>query len=114
MAQDRRRTTRLRTYFGAQIDDHARAAAVSCVVRNLSSAGAKLIILGGASTEPNFFLSIPKQNRVLSARLIWRTTKEAGVAFDEGGTAPIPLDLVRRLRQPRGRKDSAPARQPQT
>jgi hypothetical protein len=111
--QDRRRTTRLRTYLGAQIDDHARSSVVNCVVRNLTNAGAKLIILGAAPTGQEFFLSIPKQKRVVPARLIWRTAKEAGVAFDQSQSAPVPLDLVRRLRQREAEKAARRvARQP--
>jgi hypothetical protein len=97
--QDRRKATRLRTYFGAQIDDCARGSVVNCVVRDFTSVGAKLLILGAARIGPEFFLSIPKQKRVFPARLIWRTAKEAGVAFDQSRSAPVPLDLVRRMRQ---------------
>ena len=89
----------MRAYFGAQIDDCEGGSVVNCVVRDLTDAGAKLIILGPAQIRQEFFLSIPKQKRVVHALLIWRTAKEVGVAFDQSQSAPIPLDLVRRLRQ---------------
>ena len=99
--QDRRKTARGRTYFGAEVDVAQRKSALACVVQNFSTDGAKLVFTGGAPAQNDFYLSIPKYKQTFPARLVWRRGNEAGVAFGQGQlqSAPISLDLVRRLRK---------------
>ena len=98
--QDRRKTTRRRTYIGGQIAFNRRSSLMDCLVRNISAEGAKLVFTQTATVPQEFDLSL-HQERVFRARVVWRRADEAGVAFLEPRpqTAPISLDLVRRLRQ---------------
>ena len=98
--QDRRKTARTRTYFGGQIEFNQRSSLMDCVVRNFSADGAKLVFTNTAAVPQEFSLSIPKQDQIFRARMVWRRANEAGVAFStvQARPAPIPLDLVRRLR----------------
>jgi hypothetical protein len=99
--QDRRKTARMRTYFGGQIAFNQRSSVMDCLVRNVSPDGAKLIFTSTAAVPQEFDLAIRKDARTLRARVIWREADEAGVAFvrPEAASAPIPIDIARRLRE---------------
>ena len=100
--RDRRRTERIRTYLGGKIVFNQRSSVMDCLVRNLSGEGAKLVFSNTVTVPQEFDLSIPKQERTYRVRMIWRQADEAGVAIC--GTraapvpAPVPLDLVRKLK----------------
>ena len=99
--QDRRKTVRTRTYFGGQIAFNQRSSLMDCLVRNISGAGAKLEFTHTVTVPQVFDLAIPKNDRTLRAKVIWRRADEAGVAFleDRSDSPPISFDLVRRLKQ---------------
>ncbi len=106
--QDRRKTIRRRTYLGGQIAFNQRSSLMDCLVRNISGNGAKLVFTNTGAVPQEFDLSVHQTARTFRARIIWRRAEEAGVAFLEPRpeSAPIPLDLVRRLRQCEAEKDS--------
>lgn len=97
---DRRRTERTRTYLGAQIAFNQRSCVMDCLVRNFSEEGAKLVFSNTVTVPQEFDLSIPKQERTFRVRMVWRRADEAGVAIcgTHSRAAPIPLDLVRKLK----------------
>ena len=99
--QDRRQTTRTRTYFGGQIAFNQRMSVMDCLVRNISAEGAKLVFSETRTVPQEFDLSVHKNERTYRAKVIWRRADEAGVAFLEPRpqAAPVSLDLMRRLRQ---------------
>ena len=99
--QDRRKNPRRRTYLGAQIAYNQRSSVMDCVVRNISGDGAKLAFTNTGAVPDEFDLSVPQNARTFRAKVIWRRTEEAGVAFLEPRpqSAPISLDVARRLRQ---------------
>lgn len=99
--QDRRKNPRQRTYLGAQIAYNQRSSLMDCVVRNISGEGAKLAFTNTGAVPQEFDLSVPQNARTFRARVIWRRAEEAGVAFLEPRpqSAPISLDVARRLRQ---------------
>ena len=109
--QDRRKTTRNRTYLGAQIAFN-RQSSMDCLVRNISADGAKLAFANTGTVPQEFALSVPQNERTFRARIIWRKAEEAGVAFLEPRpqTAPISLDLMRRLRECEAEKAALQAR----
>jgi hypothetical protein len=98
--QDRRKTARMRTYFGGQIAFNQRSSVMDCLVRNVSPDGAKLIFTNTVAVPQEFDLSIRKDARTLRARVIWRRADEAGVAFvrPEAVSPPVPIEVARRLR----------------
>ncbi len=99
--QDRRKTTRRRTYFGGQIAFNRQSSLMDCLVRNISAEGARLVFTQTATVPQEFDLSMPQNARTFRAKVIWRRAEEAGVLFLEPrpDSAPVSLDLVRRLRQ---------------
>jgi hypothetical protein len=98
--RERRKTVRTRTYLGAQIAFDQRSCVMDCLVRNFSPEGAKLVFSNTVTVPQEFDLSIAKQQRTFRVRMIWRRADEAGVAICglQSRPAPIPLDLVRRLK----------------
>jgi PilZ domain len=98
---ERRKTTRNRSYFGGQIAFNGQRSLMDCLVRNISGEGAKLVFTQTATVPQEFDLSVHSKERTFRARVVWRKADEAGVAFLEPRpqSAPISLDLVRRLRQ---------------
>jgi hypothetical protein len=100
-ALERRAAPRHRTYLGGEIVSAEGAGEVNCVIRGLSTTGARLRLSGAAPTK--FHLKIPRAGVTRRARLIWREGDECGVAFDgddvksEAATLPI-MELRRSLR----------------
>jgi hypothetical protein len=98
--QDRRKTTRSRTYIGGQIAFNQRSSLMDCLVRNISAGGAKLAFTNTGAVPQEFDVTMPRMARTFRARVVWRRAEEAGVTFLEPRphAAPISLDLARRLR----------------
>lgn len=99
---ERRQAVRIRTFIGAKAIFNQRQSTLDCMVRNQSDDGALLIFPGSAALPELFELYFPlkRESRVVRSR--WRDGERIGVCF--AGTvnqddAPIPLDLVRRLRR---------------
>ena len=99
--QDRRGSTRNRTYIGGQIAFNQRSSLMDCLVRNISGGGAKLAFTNTVTVPQEFELSMHQTARTFRAKVIWRRADEAGVVFLEPrpSSAPVSLDLARRLRQ---------------
>jgi len=99
---EQRKEQRTPAYLGGRIISDRRRAPVDCIVRNISGAGAKLIVKSTTLLPEEFDLHIPKQDRECRVRARWRGAKEIGVEIapapqDIGGV--IPLTLAKRLRQ---------------
>jgi PilZ domain-containing protein len=97
---EKRKSVRSRTYLGGVIAFNKRGSTMSCHVRNISSAGAKVALTNAAVIPDQFDLSIAQKQRSYRARMVWRGVNEAGVAFlsEYADDVPVPLDWVRRLR----------------
>jgi len=52
-----------------------------CIIRNLSTSGAKLEVKGSVASIPNTFDLIAPGHRPHPCRVVWRTLKELGVQF---------------------------------
>jgi hypothetical protein len=98
--RDRRKTARTLSYLGGQIAFNQRSSVMDCLVRNFSPEGAKLVFSNTVTVPQEFDLSIPKQDRTVRVRMVWRRADEAGVAIcgAQSRPAPVPLDLARRLK----------------
>lgn len=109
---ERRTAQRTRSYLGGRIAFNGRSSSMDCLVRNLSSTGAKLAVSGAVSLPDAFDLAIGCKGRHTRARVVWRLGEEMGVAFaDAAGTAEvIPLDHARRLRACERERDALKAR----
>lgn len=55
---------------------------LDCTIRDISDAGARLLIASTFGLPDTFFLFEKSSGRLYRARLIWRRANMAGVAFD--------------------------------
>src|SRR6056297_2523537 len=78
---EKRVAMRRRALIAATIRFHGGAVTVDCVVRNISTIGAKVDVAEGASLPDTFELVIPQKNVAHRCELRWRRAGEAGVAF---------------------------------
>jgi hypothetical protein len=96
---ERRQTARARVIYGGVIAYDERRSTMNCVVRNLSEDGVKVEFDNTALLPDEIDLLIAKKSRAFNAKIVWRSDREAGLAFrSNGANLPIPLDWARRLR----------------
>ena len=99
--RNQRKGDRTRTFLGGKIIFNQRSSVIDCLVRNLSSTGAKLTFTNTAAVPDEFELWIPKQQRTFLVRMIWRRANEAGIVICKTQPRPeeMPLDVVRKLKR---------------
>jgi hypothetical protein len=54
---------------------------INCVVRNLTSAGARLIISNAANLPEKLAITFDRGQTARQCRIVWRTMNEMGVSF---------------------------------
>ena len=103
---EKRKSARSRTYLGGVIAFNKRTSTMSCHVRNISPAGAKVALTNAAVIPDQFELAIAQKDRLYRARMVWRGVNEAGVAFlsEYSQDVPVPLEWVKRLRESEAEK----------
>jgi hypothetical protein len=96
---DRRRSSRLRSYLGGRID-FGWNSAMDCLVRNLSPEGAKLLFTNTLAVGDTFDLAIPQHGRTRRVRVAWRKPDEMGVRFldAQARSNVVPIETARRIR----------------
>lgn len=112
--QERRKSHRSRTYLGGRIAFNQRASTMDCLVRNLSSDGARVVFTNTLTVPDEFDLTITRKAESYRARMVWRqpgegdAPGEAGIVFLEprAEAAPIPLDVARRLKKCEAERDA--------
>ncbi|HEV2631397.1 MAG TPA: PilZ domain-containing protein [Pseudolabrys sp.] len=77
---ERRTTPRHRTFKGGSIS-FTGAAAIECVVRNLSAAGACLEVMSPIGIPEDFDLIIRPEYKRHHCHLVWRKAQRLGVRF---------------------------------
>lgn len=99
---ERRRSVRNRTLIGGKVIFNQRQSTLDCTIRNLSEDGALLVFPNSVALPELFELYFPLKRESRMVRSRWRDSERIGVSFaaaTKQDEAPIPLDLVRRLRQ---------------
>lgn len=104
---ERRGNERVRTFLRGQITFNHRLATMDCVVRDLSSSGARLALSQHGILPERFDLTIPHREVTYKCALRWRRPTEVGVVFEvPAETNPRPpavdpasVDLLVRVRQ---------------
>jgi hypothetical protein len=91
-----RRSERVRAFLGAKIIYNNRTSIVDCVIRSISTSGAKLALACSLQIPGEFELQIPQKGRSYRARLVWRNIEGAGVEFI---TADVQKSTEVRLRE---------------
>lgn len=84
LVSERRAEARRRALMTGTIRFRTRSGSLSCVVRNISDKGAKLVVTGSMWLPERFELEIPHLDLRIAARAVWREATEMGIAF----TAP--------------------------
>lgn len=78
---DQRSSERARTFLSGRIIFNNRASLIDCIVRDLSSGGARIAFEHPIDIPKEFELEIPRRNISAPARIIWSDAKEHGVTF---------------------------------
>jgi hypothetical protein len=102
MPDDNHRSNpRTRTFLKGQAIFNNRNSTLDCVVRNVSSTGAKLQLTETVTLPDVFDLSIPQKGETVRVRLRWRHGEEVGVSFVSplATEAPAAQDVQERLRE---------------
>lgn len=105
--RERRRDPRRRSLLGAVLRIAPDMSASDCVVRDIHSGGARLLISDTIPLSETFDLTFGRRRETKRARLVWRREGAVGVAFVPSQPAAIiPLDLMRALHAARADRDA--------
>jgi hypothetical protein len=99
---ERRRSARSRTLIGGKVIFNQRQSTLDCTVRNLSEDGALLVFPSSVVLPGLFELYFPLKRESRMVRSRCGDGDRVGFSFAAAAKqddAPIPLDLMRRLRQ---------------
>ncbi len=99
---ERRISSRQKSFLRGCVYFNNRRSAFDCLIRDISSTGARLIFSGTVSVPDVVDLYIPQKEQTLSAQVQWRHGDEVGVAFANaaqapGSTSPADADLAERV-----------------
>ncbi|ABD88862.1 PilZ domain-containing protein [Rhodopseudomonas palustris] len=97
---ERRQHFRGRVFCGGRIAFNERESSIDCIVRNLSSCGAKVEFNNAAVVPDHVDLTITRKSVGFLARIVWCRQDQAGLEFHGFSQrhAERPLDLTLRLR----------------
>ena len=89
---DTRKVERVRSLLRGQVIFNKASSTIDCVVRNISSAGARLEIADSMALPAEFELDIPHKGRSFRARIVWRADNLVGVEMVDSRTAAPVTD----------------------
>lgn len=95
MSMEQRRQPRLRVFLKGRIHFNNGASSIDCLVRDMSSTGARLLLSETATLPDRFDLFIPQKERTFRAQLRWRREEGIGVNFDEADGSETAPDLTK-------------------
>ena len=78
---ERRRIARQKSFLRGMIHFNNNRNVVDCLIRDISTYGARLIFSDAVTTPDVFDLYIPQKEQTLRIHVIWRHGQEVGVAF---------------------------------
>jgi hypothetical protein len=81
--EERRRFPRTKCFKGAKIQSPGEA--VDCIVRNVSAEGARLQLPYNVVLPAEFELAFDTGGQKHQCRVVWHTSREAGVWFAQQG-----------------------------
>jgi hypothetical protein len=103
MVENAHRSDMVRTFLRAQITYNHGLTTIDCLVKNISSTGAKLALSESISIPAEFDLCIPQKNKTYRARMACRDATAIGVEF-------ILPDVPSQKVEPRAESDLVAAR----
>jgi len=104
-SDERRTRARQRSFLQGRLYFNNRRSSLDCLVRDISSQGAKLKVSDSVAIPEIVELHIPHKDETYRAKVQWRTGFEIGVTFDGDEEAPsivpgaAPADLPERVRR---------------
>ncbi len=100
---ERRNSRRLKSFLRGFVYFDKRRGAMSCLVRDLSGQGARIIFSEAVTIPDMINLHIPQKSQTLRARVTWRRGDEIGLGFSAANPAADPLpdsnELMKRVAQ---------------
>jgi hypothetical protein len=79
--KEERKADRVKSLLRARIIYNQRLSTVDCVVKNISTEGAKLAIAQTVVVPAVFELDIPQKGKTYHAKMVWRDADAIGVEF---------------------------------
>ena len=104
-SDERRTLLRKRSFLQGRLYFNNRRSSLDCLVRDISSQGAKLKVSDSIAIPEIVELYIPNKDETYRAKVQWRTGFEVGVTFENDQEAPSivpgagPADLPERVRR---------------
>ena len=100
---ERRESRRQKSFLRGFVYFDRRRGVISCLVRDLSHEGARIILSQGVTIPDVINLHIPQREQTFHAQVQWRRGDEIGLAFFEDETAtpatPKENELMERVAQ---------------
>jgi hypothetical protein len=91
---------RNRTYLEGHVAFNDRYSTVTCLVRNMSQNGAKIVFEAAAFIPSAFDVLIPQRGESRRARIVWREDTQAGITFVESEkTAAVAIESGRKIKK---------------
>jgi hypothetical protein len=85
-----RRADRIKSFLRAQILFNHRMTTIDCLIKNISSDGARIEVGKTISIPTEFEIYIPHKNKTHSARMVWRDANAMGIEFIATEANAIP------------------------
>jgi len=89
---ERRKVTRHKSFLRGMIYFNNRRNVLDCLIRDMSSSGARLIFSDSVTTPDVLDLYIPQKEQTLRVHVIWRHGQEAGVSFAQVAEIDRPVE----------------------
>ena len=104
---ERRNSRRLKSFLRGFVYFDKRRGAMSCLVRDFSGEGARIIFSEAVTIPDMINLHIPQKNQTMRARVTWRRGDEIGLGFSAADPVADPLpdsgELMKRVAQLEGK-----------
>ena len=99
--EERRIAPRLKSLLRGRVYFNNRHSATECLVRDITSNGARLAFAEDVAIPDVIELYVPHKDQTFRAHVVWRHGNEAGVAFSvaEDDTQPTDAELADRVRK---------------
>ena len=100
---DKRSTQRLRSFLKGRILFNGGQNSLDCLIRDMSSTGARLELSTSVTLPDRFDLYLPHRDETCKVHSQWRRGNQLGVAFDHVESTPAvppqPQDVASRVQQ---------------
>ena len=84
---ERRRTARQKSFLRGMIYFNNRRSVSDCLIRDISTYGARVIFSDSVQTPDVLDLYIPQKEQTLRSHVIWRNGTEVGISFEQSAPA---------------------------